>query len=180
MQVSPDQGQFLALLVRLVDAKRTLELGVYTGYSSLCVALALPREGRVIACEKSDEWIGIARRYWFEAEVADKIDFRLGPAMEELDSLLAGGDADSFDFAFIDADKENYQGYFERSLELVRPGGLIAVDNVLWGGKVADPAENDAETTALRRFNEMLLGDDRVDISMVPISDGLTLARRRR
>ena len=139
MQISPDQGQFMALLVRLIAATRTIDLGVYTGYSSLCVALALPPQGKVIACDVNEEWTAMARRYWAEADVSSKVDLRLAPAMETLDGLLAAGGAGTFDFVFIDADKENYAGYYERALELLRAGGLIAVDNVLWSGRVLDP-----------------------------------------
>ncbi|MBI5569568.1 MAG: class I SAM-dependent methyltransferase [Desulfomonile tiedjei] len=176
MQISPDQCQFMALLIRLLGATRTIELGVYTGYSSLCVALALPSDGKIIACDINEEWTRIARRYWAEAGVAHKVDLRLAPAMETLDSLLEEGHAGTFDFVFIDADKENYDGYYERSLELLRPGGLIAVDNVLWSGKVLDTNGNDPDTDAIRTFNAKLLADNRILLSMVPIADGLTLA----
>lgn len=179
MQISPDQGQFMALLIRLIGATRTLELGVYTGYSSLVVALALPPRGKMIVCDVNDEWTSIARRYWAEAGVSHKVDLRLAPAIETLDSLLAEGLAGSFDFVFIDADKENYEAYYERSLELVRPGGLIAVDNVLWSGRVLDPQWIDPDTRSIRAFNLKLLSDDRVDVSMIPIADGLTLALKR-
>ena len=179
MQIAPEQGQFMALLVELIGAKRTLEVGVFTGYSSLCVALALPPGGRIVACDSSEEWTAVARRYWREAGVDGKIDLRLGPAVETLDSLLAAGEAGRFDFAFIDADKTEYADYYERILELLRPGGLVAVDNVLWSGSVADPAKSDDDTVAIRAFNEKLLGDERVSLSLVPIADGLTLARKR-
>jgi caffeoyl-CoA O-methyltransferase len=179
MQISPEQGQFMALLVELIGAKRTIEVGTFTGYSALVVALALPAEGRVIACDVSEEFTAMARRYWAKAGVANKIDLRLAPANETLDKLLAAGEAGRFDFAFIDADKENYVGYYERCLKLVRAGGLIAVDNVLWGGKVADPAVDDKDTRAIRALNDQLKSDKRVSLSMVPIGDGLTLARKR-
>ncbi len=179
MQVAPEQGQFLALLVELVGARRTLEIGVFTGYSSLWVALALPPEGTIVACDVSEEWTAVGRRYWREAGVGDKIELRLAPALETLDSLLAAGEAGRYDFAFIDAEKTEYADYYERVLELMRPGGLIAVDNVLWNGAVADPARDDADTVAIRAFNEMVGGDDRVSLAMVPIGDGLTLARKR-
>ncbi len=179
MQISPDQGQFMALLMQLIGARRTLEVGTFTGYSALVVALALPQDGRVIACDVSEEWTSIGRRYWEKAGVARKIDLRLGPALETLDGLLREGRRDQFDFAFIDADKANYDGYYERCLQLVRPGGLIAVDNVLWHGKVIDPAVTDADTEAIRRLNAKLKSDERVTVSLVPIGDGLTLARRR-
>ncbi|HSJ98209.1 MAG TPA: class I SAM-dependent methyltransferase [Myxococcota bacterium] len=179
MQISPEQGQLMALLVRMLGAKRTLEVGVFTGYSALAVALALPEDGRVVACDRSEEWTAVARRHWERAGVGHKIDLRLAAAMGTLDALLAEGGAGSFDFAFIDADKENYAGYYERCLALVRPGGLIAADNTLWSGRVADPADESADTVAIRAFNDALHADGRVDIAMVPIGDGLTLALRR-
>jgi predicted O-methyltransferase YrrM len=176
MQISADQGQFLALLVKLMGARRTLEIGVFTGYSSLSVALALPPEGRIAACDVSEEWTSVARRYWKEAGVEHKIDLHLAPAVETLDRLLAEGQSNSFDFAFIDADKGNYENYFERALQLVRKGGLIVVDNTLWSGRVADPAEQEEDTVAIRRFNKKLAGDSRIDLSMLPVADGITLA----
>ncbi|MCJ7453437.1 MAG: class I SAM-dependent methyltransferase [Steroidobacteraceae bacterium] len=179
MQISPEQGQFMALLARLIGARRCIEVGVFTGYSSLAVALALPADGRIVACDVSEEWTAVARRYWAEAGVAQKIDLRLAPALETLDSLLAAGDGGSFDFAFIDADKTNYLGYYERVLKLLRPGGLVAVDNTLWTGRVADPEVADPDTVALRHFNERLHHDDRVDLSLLPVGDGLTLARKK-
>ena len=178
MQISPEQGQLLALLVGLMGATRTLEVGVFTGYSALCVALALPPEGRVVACDVSAEWTTVARRYWDEAGVGHKIDLRLAPALDTLDRLLEGSQAGSFDFAFVDADKGNYAGYYERTLELVRPGGLIALDNMLRGGRVADPAARDEDTVAIRALNERLHRDERIALSLVPIGDGLTLARK--
>jgi caffeoyl-CoA O-methyltransferase len=179
MQISAEQGQFMALLVHLLSARKTLEIGVFTGYSSLAVALALPDDGRIIACDVSEEWTSIARRYWREAGVERKIDLRLGPALKTLDDLIAQGQGGRFDFAFIDADKENYINYYERALVLVRQGGLIAVDNVLWDGKVIDLSENDADTRAIRAFNESLHKDERVWLSMLPIRDGLTLACKK-
>lgn len=179
MQIAPEQGQFMALLVQLLGATKTLEIGVFTGYSSLCVALALPPTGKIVACDVSEEYTRIARRYWQAAGVADKIDLRLAPALETLDRLLADGQAETFDFAFIDADKVNYEGYYERSLQLVRPGGLIAIDNVLWFGRVAEPQDRDKSTLAIRAFNEKLHDDERVSLSLVPIADGLTLALKR-
>ncbi len=179
MQIGPEQGQFMALLVQLLGARRTLEVGVFTGYSSLAVALALPPDGRVVACDVSEEWTAIARRYWAEAGVAGKIELRLGPGVETLDALLADGQADSFDFAFIDADKEHYDHYYERALRLVRPGGLIAIDNVLWGGRVADPEAQGESLAAIRALNAKLHRDERVALSLVPIGDGLPLALRR-
>ena len=179
MQIAPEQGQFMALLVQLLGAKKTLEVGVFTGYSSLVVALALPPDGKVVACDVSEEYTSIARRYWQQAGVADKIDLHIAPALETLDQLLAAGQAGTFDFAFIDADKSNYDGYYERSLQLVRSGGLVAIDNVLWYGKVADPQVQDKSTNSIRAFNQKLHQDSRVSLSMVPIGDGLTLARKR-
>jgi caffeoyl-CoA O-methyltransferase len=179
MQIAPEQGQFMALLARLMGARRCLEVGVFTGYSSLAVALALPEGGRIVACDVSEEWTMVARRYWAAAGVAHKIDLRLAPALETLTALLAAGEAGGFDFAFLDADKENYARYFELLLALVRPGGLIVADNTLWSGRVADPANDEASTVALRRFNGQLHRDERVDLSLVPIGDGLTLALRR-
>jgi predicted O-methyltransferase YrrM len=180
MQIAPDQGQFMALLAKLMNARRALEVGVFTGYSSLVVALALPEDGQLVACDVSREWSDIGRPYWESAGVAEKIDLRIAPAIETLDALLANGEAGSFDFAFIDADKENYIGYYERSLRLLRAGGLVAVDNTLWSGKVADASENDSETRAIRAFNEHVQRDNRVDLSLLPIGDGLTLAMKRR
>jgi predicted O-methyltransferase YrrM len=180
MQISPEQGQFMALLIQLLDARKTLEIGVFTGYSSLAVALALPDDGRIIACDVNEEWTSIARRYWREAGVDRKIDLRIRPALETLDDLIATGQGGRFDFAFIDADKENYSNYFERALVLVRPGGLIAIDNVLWYGRVIDPAVEDVDTRAIRAFNEKLHGDQRVWLSMLAVRDGLTLACKKR
>jgi len=179
MQISAEEGQFMALLIHLLSARRTLEIGVFTGYSSLAVALALPDDGRIIACDISDEWTSIARRYWREAGVERKIDLRLGPALKTLDDLIAQGQGGRFDFAFIDADKGNYANYYERALVLLRPGGLIAIDNVLWDGKVINPKVNDADTRAIRAFNESLHHDERVWLSMLPIRDGLTLACKK-
>jgi len=179
MQISPEQGQFMGLLARLMGARRCLEIGVFTGYSSLAIALALPDDGRIVACDVSEKWTSVARRYWAAAGVAHKIDLRLATAMETLDRLIAAGEAESFDFAFIDADKENYVGYYERALLLLRPGGLVVADNTLWSGRVADPENAEVDTVALRHFNELLHGDSRVDLSLVPIGDGLSLARKR-
>ncbi len=176
MQLAPEQGQFLALLVKLLGATKTLEVGVFTGYSSLCVALALPPEGRIVACDVNEEWTATARRYWAEAGVAGKIDLRLAPALQTLDRLLDEGGTDTFDFAFIDADKDNYAGYYERALRLVRPGGLIALDNTLQGGRVADPSADDPTTATIRALNERLHRDDRITLSLLPLGDGLTLA----
>ena len=179
MQISPEQGQFMALLIQMLGARRTLEVGVFTGYSSLVVALALPEDGRIIACDVSEEYTSVARRYWREAGVERKIDLRLRPALETLNDLIVLGQAGSFDFAFIDADKENYENYYERCLTLVRSGGLIAVDNVLWSGRVIDAADQDADTRAIRAFNIKLQADERVWLSMLPIRDGVTLACKK-
>ncbi len=179
MQISADQGQFMALLVKLLNAKRIVEIGTFTGYSALVMAQALPDDGKIICCDTSEEWTDIARRYWAEAGVDRKIDLRLAPALETLDVLIAEGQENTFDFSFIDADKVNMPNYYERCLQLMRPGGLIAVDNVLWGGDVIDPENQKEDTVAIREFNEQLKSDQRVDISLVPIGDGLTLARKR-
>jgi caffeoyl-CoA O-methyltransferase len=179
MQISPEQGQLMALLVRMLGARRCLEVGVFTGYSSLAVALALPPEGRVIACDISETFTRIAREFWDKAGVADKIELRLAPALETLETLLDQGQAGCFDFAFIDADKVNYGAYYERSLALLKPGGLIAVDNTLWSGRLSDPDAEDTDSLALAAFNKRLHEDQRVDISLIPIGDGLTLALKR-
>jgi len=179
MQISPEQGQFMALLVKLIGAQRCIEIGVFTGYSSLAVALAMPASGRLIACDISEEYTAIAQEYWQQAGVAERIDLRIAPAVLTLDQLLAEGAAGSFDFGFIDADKGGYADYYERLLMLLRPGGLIAVDNTLWNGAVADPANHESDTLAIRAFNGQLHEDQRVDLSLVPIGDGLTLARKR-
>jgi len=178
MQISPEQGQFMALLVRLLGARKTLDIGVYTGYSSLCIGLALPRNGRVIACDLNRKWTDIAKRYWHKAGVADRIELHLAPAKRTLEGLMTEKRAAAFDFAFIDADKTNYDMYYEYCLELIRPGGLIAIDNVLWDGAVADETVDDADTMAIRALNNKIHTDSRVEISLVPIADGLTLARK--
>ncbi len=178
MQISPEQGQLMALLVRLLSARRTIEVGVFTGYSALAVALAMPDNGRVLACDISDEYTRVGRRYWEEAGVAHKIDLRLAPATATLDACLALDEAGSYDFAFIDADKTGYDDYYERCLRLLRPNGLIAIDNVLWGGEVAKEAK-DADTAALQALNRKLHEDQRIDVAMLSIGDGLTLARKR-
>lgn len=179
LQISPEQGQFMAMLLRLIGARQVVEVGTFTGYSALAMAMALPEDGRLVACDINAEWTAIGQRYWTEAGVADRVDLRLAPALETLDALIAGGEGGSFDFAFIDADKPNTMAYFERTLTLLRPGGVIAVDNVLWDGRVADPASTDADTQAIRTFNAELHGDERIDLSLVPIGDGLTLAVKR-
>jgi len=179
MQIAPEQGQFMALLVQLLGARRTLEVGVFTGYSSLAVALALPADGTIVACDVNEEFTAVARRYWKEAGVENMIDLRLKPALETLRELLAERRQGTFDMAFIDADKSNYESYYESAIELVRPGGLILIDNVLWSGRVADPANDDADTKALRALNKKLLADSRISLSMLPVADGLTLALKR-
>lgn len=179
MQISPEQGQFMRLLAELIGARRALEIGVFTGYSSTCVALALPDDGKLIACDVSEEYTSVARRYWRRAGVEGRIDLELRPALETLDRLLAAGQAGSFDFAFVDADKENYAAYYERCVQLLRRGGLMAIDNVLWDGSVANPDDQRSSTQAIRALNERIRGDERVSISLVPIGDGLFLARRR-
>jgi predicted O-methyltransferase YrrM len=179
MQIAPEQGQFMALLAELMSVRKCIEVGVFTGYSSLAVARMLPSDGKLIACDISEEWTAIAQRYWRRAGVADRIDLRLAPADETLSALLQDGGGDTFDYVFIDADKTGYSKYYELSLQLVRRGGLIIVDNVLWDGKVADPGVNDEDTLALKAFNRKLYSDDRISLSMVPIGDGLTLARKR-
>jgi caffeoyl-CoA O-methyltransferase len=179
MQIAPEQGQFMGLLARLIGARKCLEVGVFTGYSALAVALALPFDGLLVACDVSEEFTSIGRRYWREAGVDQLIRLELGPAVRTLDALLAGGEGATFDFAFIDADKPSYALYVERSLALLRPGGLLAIDNVLWSGKVADPAVHDADTDAIRALNAQLLADERIDLSLLPVGDGLTLARKR-
>ncbi|MCX6628872.1 MAG: class I SAM-dependent methyltransferase [Candidatus Solibacter sp.] len=176
MQTAPEQGQFLHLLARLAGATKTLEVGVFMGYSSTWVALALPAGGKIIACDQSEEYTRQARRIWRESGVEDKIDLRLGPALATLDSLIAEGHGGSFDFAFIDADKLNYEDYYERALVLVRSGGLIVIDNVLWRGAVIDASQIDADTEAIRAFNRKLHADQRGSLSLVPLGDGLTLA----
>ena len=172
MQITPEQGQFMQLLLRLTGARRTIEIGVFTGYSALITALALPADGQVVACDISDEWTSLGRPYWQEAGIAHKIDLRLAPALETLNTLTG-----PFDFAFIDADKVNYDAYYERCLQLVRPGGLILIDNTLWHGDVINPAKQDADTLAIRALNKKLQADPRIDLSLLPLGDGLTVCR---
>ncbi len=179
MQIAPEQGAFMAMLVSLIGARRCIELGTFTGYSSLSVALALPADGRIVCCDLSEEWTSVARRYWSEAGVADRVDLRLGPALETLDELIAGGASGTFDFAFIDASKREYPDYHERILRLLRQGGLALYDNVLWEGGVIDESMTDADTVGVRRLNDRLVGDERVSISMLPVADGLTLVQKR-
>jgi caffeoyl-CoA O-methyltransferase len=176
MQTAPEQGQLLHLLARLAGARKTLEVGVFLGYSSTWVALALPEGGKVVACDQSEEYTAQARQLWRAAGVEDKIELRLGPALDTLDALIAEGNGGTFDFAFLDADKANYANYYDRAMVLVRPGGLIAIDNVLWHGDVADARKTDAETETIRAFNRKLQADERVTLSLVPLGDGLTLA----
>jgi len=181
MQISPEQGALLQMLVRLTGARRTIEIGVFTGYSALAVALALPAEGRILACDVSDEYTSVARPYWERAGVVPKIELVLAPALQTLDARLKTGEAGRYDFAFIDADKANYDGYYERCLQLLRTGGLVAFDNVLWSGRVAQPvdAAADPDTAALQALNTKLQRDERIDLALLPIGDGLSLARKR-
>jgi predicted O-methyltransferase YrrM len=179
MQIGPEQGQFMVMLAKLIGAKRCIEVGVFTGYSSLALALALPEDGRIVACDVNDKWTDIARQFWREAGVEKKIELRLQPAQKTLDELLADGGEGAYDFAFIDADKTGYAGYYEQLLKLLRAGGLIVVDNTLWSGKVADESVNDPDTVALRALNSKVHTDERVDVSLVPIGDGVTLIRKR-
>lgn len=179
LQISPEQGQLMNLLARLMGARRYLEIGVFTGYSSLAVALALPEDGLVTACDLNADYTRVARRYWEKAGLSERITLKLAPALDSLDTLLADGRAGFYDLAFIDADKANYLAYFERCLELLRPGGLIAVDNTLWSGRVLDDDDHSEDTDAIRLFNQKLHEDQRIDLSLVPIGDGLTLARKR-
>ncbi|HVT24663.1 MAG TPA: class I SAM-dependent methyltransferase [Rhizomicrobium sp.] len=178
MQIGEDQGAFMGLLAKLVGAVRCVEVGVFTGYSSLAVALALPDNGRIVALDISKEFTDLARGYWEEAGMSRKIDLRIGPALGTLDAMIAKGEG-PFDMAFIDADKPNYDGYYERVLKLLRPGGLIVLDNMLWSGRVADPADQSEDTVAIRALNKKIHGDDRVDIAFVTVADGIMLARKK-
>jgi len=179
MQISPEQGQLLALLAQAIGARRVVEIGTFTGYSALWIAAALPPRGRMVCCDVSEEWTALGRKYWVKARVADKIDLRIAPALETLDALLKAGNAGKFDMAFIDADKTGYDRYYERCLKLLRPGGLIAIDNVLWGGSVANPKRQTADTKALRALNRKIHRDRRVAMSILPVGDGMTLALKR-
>lgn len=179
MQIAPDQGQLIQLLLQLMGAERVLEIGVFTGYSSTAIALALPDHGQLVACDISAEYTGTAQRYWQKAGVADKITLRIAPAIDTLDQLIADGEAGRFDAAFIDADKSNYDAYYERSLQLIRPGGLLMIDNVLWSGRVADPEVQDKRTTLIRALNAKIHQDERVFPCLLPVADGLTLALKR-
>ena len=176
MQIAPEQGQLLALLVRILRARRTFEVGVFTGYSAMVVAKAMGPEGKVVALDINEEFTAVARRHWVKAAIADRIDLRLQPAIESLKALVASGERNTFDFAFIDADKANYDAYYEYALQLVRRGGLIAIDNVLWNGQVVDSTDQTADTVAIRALNQKIHSDSRVDAAMVPVGDGLTLA----
>lgn len=179
MQIGPEQGQFMALLVELLGAKRIIEIGTFTGYSALCMAQAMPKDGKLICCDVSKEWTAVGRPFWEQAGIEDRIELRIAPALETLDAMLQNNQAGQFDMAFIDADKPNYPNYYERCLKLIRPGGLLMFDNTLWSGAIADPSDQDEDTLALRKLNDMLYKDERVGISLVPIGDGLTLARKR-
>ena len=179
MQISPDQGQFMGLMVRLIGARTVVEVGTFTGYSALAMAEALPEDGRLYACDVSREWTDVGRPFWEQAGVADKIDLRIAPAVETLDEFLAQGMAGDVDMVFIDADKANYLNYYERALALLRPGGLVMVDNVFWGGAVADPDNQTEDTQAIRALNDRIAGDDRVDATMIAVGDGLFMARKR-
>ncbi|MCG8427332.1 MAG: class I SAM-dependent methyltransferase [Chromatiales bacterium] len=179
MQIAPEQGQFMALLVELMGARRIIEVGTFTGYSALCMAQVLPEDGELICCDISEEWTDIGRPFWQQAGVAERIDLRIAPALDTLDALVDAGEVEAFDMAFIDADKTNYSNYYERCLMLLRPGGLLMFDNTLWSGAVADPDDQEEDTVALRTLNDRLYRDERVAISLVPIGDGLTLVRKR-
>lgn len=179
MQIAPEQGQFMNLLTRLIGARRIIEIGTFTGYSAICMARALPEDGRLVACDISERWTRIAEHYWRRGGIRERIDLRLAPALQTLDDLLAEDGSGTFDMAFIDADKENYQAYFERCLRLMRHGGVILFDNTFWGGRVADPDFHDPDTRAIRALNTHLHHDERIDLSILPIGDGLTLARKR-
>jgi caffeoyl-CoA O-methyltransferase len=179
MQIGADQGQFMAFLVVALGVRRALEIGVFTGYSALSVAQALPADGQLVACDVSEEYTSVGKPFWEQAGVAGKIDLRIGPALDTLDALLAAGEADSFDFAFIDADKSSYDAYVERCLRLVRRGGVILIDNVLWGGSVLNAADQSEDTVALRALNRKLKDDARVDLCLLSIGDGVTMLRRR-
>lgn len=179
MQIAPEQAQFFQFLIRLIGARRTLEIGVFTGYSALAVAEVLPPQGEIVACDVSEEYTDVAREYWAEADVADKIDLRIAPAADTLKSLINDGHAGTFDFSFVDADKESYDRYYEHSLRLLRPGGVVALDNVFRDGRVTDPETDEESVRAIQRLNEKIHKDERVDVSMLPLADGVTLAMKR-
>jgi predicted O-methyltransferase YrrM len=179
MQIAPEEGALLAMLVKLTGTRRAIEIGTFTGYSALAMALALPEDGQLIACDVNTRWTQIATRYWEEAGVADRIDLRIAPAADTLDRLIETGERGCFDLVFIDADKSAYERYYDRAIELLRPGGLVAVDNTLWNGRVIDPDASDNDTAAIRAFNHRLRTDERVDLCLLPVADGVTLARKR-
>ncbi len=179
MQVSPEQGQFMAFLVELTGTRKAVEVGTFTGYSALCIAQALPEEGTLVCCDVSEEWTAVGKKYWEQAGVSDRIDLRIGPAVDTLKAMCDSEEEGSFDFGFIDADKTNYQYYYEHVLALLRTGGLLLIDNVLWGGSVANLDKTDKDTEAIRALNTFLHHDDRVSLSMLPVGDGLTLALKR-
>lgn len=179
MQIAPEQGMLLSMLIKLSGARRALEVGVFTGYSGLVMLEAMGEEGTLVGCDRSEEWTSVALRFWKEAGVAERAHLRLGEAMESLDELLQEGEAGNFDFAFIDADKTGYDGYYERCLELLKPGGVAVFDNTIWDGQVIDPAIHDADTEAIRAFNSKVHADQRVDMVLLPVGDGMTVARRR-
>ena len=179
MQICPEQGALMANLVRLISAKKAIEVGTFTGYSALAVALALPEDGYLLACDISEEFTSIGKPYWEEAGVSENIDLQISPAIETLESKIEGGESNTYDFAFIDADKINYLNYYELCLDLIRPGGVIAIDNVLWGGSVIDSARTDDDTKAIREINDFIVSDKRVNISMIPVGDGVTLAVKK-
>jgi len=180
MQISPEQGQFMRFIVRLIGASRAIEIGTYTGYSALSVALALPDNGALVACERREEFTKIGQPFWQEAGVSERIDLRIGKAVETLEAMIGAGEAGTYDFAFIDGDKKNYINYYELCMQLVRQGGLIAIDNALWSGRLVDKTLDDPASTAIRTLNEKIRDDERVDMSLLPIGDGLMLARRLR
>ena len=179
MQVSPEQGQFMSLLVELIGASKAVEVGTFTGYSALCVAQALPADGTLVCCDVSEEWTAVGKKYWEQAGVSDRVSLRIGPAIGTLKAMRDAGEEGTFDFGFIDADKANYQSYYEHVLALLRTGGLLLIDNVLWGGSVANPDKTDEDTEAIRALNTFVHHDDRVSLSMLPVGDGLTLALKR-
>ena len=178
-QVSPEQGQFMSLLVELIGARKAVEVGTFTGYSALRVAQALPEDGTLVCCDVSEEWTAVGKKYWEQAGVSDRINLKIGPAVDTLQAMRDAGEENTFDFGFIDADKLNYQSYYEHVLALLRTGGLLLIDNVLWGGSVANPDKTDEDTEAIRNLNTFLHADDRVSLSMLPVGDGLTLALKR-
>ena len=179
MQVSPEQGQFMSLLVELIGARKAVEVGTFTGFSALCVAQALPADGTRVCCDVSEEWTAVGKKYWEQAGVSDRISLRIGPAIGTLKAMRDAGEEGTFDFGFIDADKANYQSYYEHVIALLRTGGLLLIDNVLWGGSVANPDKTDEDTEAIRALNTFVHHDDRVSLSMLPVGDGLTLALKR-